>query len=363
MPQIFDPEKVKRFALNLAGICIGTWLFFKAFAYIAPFVIAVLLAFALDPIISFWQKRKIPRKIATILTLLLFLGVFIFLVAFILIKLFTQLREFFEVVPGLFNDFYQTVIALLSEDSTFLSNLPEELAVFIRDFLENIVSVAGNLINDIVKGALGLAISIPSAILFITMTLISTYFIASDKEKIRNFLNTQIPAYWIRKFQDIKGNIKYSILRLIRAYLIIMSITFTELMIGFTIIKVNYSFALAAIIAVVDILPVLGTGIFIFPWTIYSYITGDVTRAFSLLILYGIIQFVRQLIEPKIVGTQIGVHPVLTLGSMYVGIKVLGGVGIILGPIIFMVLRSISQVVFRGQTLKELLLYEQWIKK
>lgn len=363
MQQIFDPIKVKRFALNFAGILIGAWIFFKIFSYVAPFVIATILAFALEPIVQFLQNRKLPRKIATLLTLLIFLGVFIFLMAFLIVKLFSELRDFFEVVPGLINEFYNRVVSMLSGDSTILDGLPVQLADFIRDFLENIITYAGNLINEIVRGLLGFAVSLPSAILFFFMTLISTYFISSDREKIGNFLKSQLPALWINKFRDIKGNIRYSILRLLKAYMIIMSITFVELMIGFTILDVNYSLALAAIIAVADILPVLGTGGFLVPWAIYSFISDDVTRGFSLLILYGIVLFVRQLIEPKIVGTQIGVHPVMTLGSMYVGIRVLGGIGIILGPIIFMVLRSISQVVFKHQSLKELVVYDHLIKK
>jgi predicted PurR-regulated permease PerM len=116
--------------------------------------------------------------------------------------------------------------------------------------------------------------------------------------------------------------------------------------------------ALAAIIAVADILPVVGTGGFLIPWSVISFINDDYQTGISLLILYGVVMLVRQLIEPKIVGSQIGVHPVLTLGSMFIGIKVLGGIGIIMGPVIFLILKSVIQVVFRHQTLKELLVSE-----
>ncbi|QSX08622.1 sporulation integral membrane protein YtvI [Alkalibacter rhizosphaerae] len=363
MTHLFDPNKVKHFAMNLAGILVGTWLFFKVFPYIAPFVFAVLLAYALEPVVSFLQNRRLPRKAATLLTLLMFLGVFSLLVAFLVVRMIGEVRGLMEILPEQVNNFYERVIALMAEESTILSGLPEELASFIRVSLGNIVEYAGTLVNDIVKGALNIAISLPSAVLFLFMTLISTYFISSDREKIGTFLQSQLPAYWITKFHAIKGNIRQSFLKLMKAYLIIMSITFTELIIAFSILQVRFALALAVIIAIADILPVVGTGGFLAPWAIYSFVTGDPRMGISLLIVYGIVLLVRQVIEPKIVGTQIGVHPVLTLGSMYVGIKLLGGIGIILGPVIFMVLRSISQVVFRHQSIKELLIADDWIKK
>lgn len=363
MGQIFDPVKVKRFALNLAGILVGTWLFFKLFPFIAPFVIAVLLAYALDPVVRFFQRYRLPRKAASLITILLFLGAFILLAAFLLVRIFNEVRDLIEIMPQLFNDFSIRLSALLSEEGTLMSGMPDELIAFIQELLKNLVTYGANLVNEALKGLVGVAISLPSAVLFLFITLISTYFLSSDREKIGVFLQTQIPSYWIEKFYAVKGNIRQSFLRLMKAYLIIITMTFTELIIGFSILRVSYVLALAAIIAIADILPVVGTGGFLVPWAIYSFVVDDVTRGVGLLILYVVVLMVRQVLEPKIVGSQIGVHPILTLGSMYVGIQALGGFGIIMGPVVFMVLRSISQVVFRHQTIKELLLKDEQLKK
>lgn len=360
---IFDPVKVRRFALNLAGILVGTWLFFKIFPYIAPFVIAVLLAYALEPVVRFFQRYRFPRKAATLATILLFLGAFSLLVAFLVVRIFSEIRDLFEIMPKLINDFYLRATALLADEGTIMAGLPDELVSFVQELLKNLVSYGANLVNEAVKGLLGVAISLPSAVLFIFITLISTYFLSSDREKMGVFLKTQIPGYWIDKFYAVKGNIRQSFLRLMKAYLIIISMTFTELIVGFSLLKVSYVLALAAIIAIADILPVVGTGGFLVPWAIYSFVIDDVPRGVGLLVLYVVVLLVRQVLEPKIVGSQIGVHPILTLGSMYVGIQALGGFGIIMGPVVFMVLRSISQVVFRHQTIKELLLMDEQLKK
>jgi sporulation integral membrane protein YtvI len=354
----FDKKKVIRFFINLAAIIGGTWLVFKTFQYIAPFVFAALLAFLIEPVVGFLIRKNIPRKIASFVAVIFLLGVLSFVATFIVLRIVSEARDLFEIIPGLFNEVYLKVLEISEGSNNLFAGLPDEVAAILGDVLEGIIASAGEIINDLVRRVLNTAISIPSAVIFLFVMILSTYFISSDRDKITNFIYKQAPQIWINRFDDIKISILNSVVRLLRAYMIIMSITFTELLIGFTIIGVQYGLALAAIIAVVDILPVIGTGGFLVPWSIISFINDDFKTGISLLVLYGIVMIVRQLIEPKIVGSQIGVHPVLTLGAMFVGIKTLGGIGIIMGPIIFLILKSVIQVVFRHQSLKELLLTE-----
>lgn len=354
----FDKKKVIRFFINLAAIIGGTWLVFTTFQYIAPFVFAALLAFLIEPLVKIMTKKGLPRKIASFVAVILLLGVLSFVATFIVLRIVSEARDLFEVIPGLFNEVYLKVVEISEGSNNLFIGLPDEIANLLADMLEGVIASAGEIVNDIVRRVLNTAISIPSAVLFLFVTILSTYFISSDRDKIIKFLYNQAPQIWISRLNDIKASILNSVFRLIRAYMIIMSITFTELFVGFSIIGVPYGLALAAIIAVADILPVVGTGGFLIPWSVISFINDDYQTGISLLILYGVVMLVRQLIEPKIVGSQIGVHPVLTLGSMFIGIKVLGGIGIIMGPVIFLILKSVIQVVFRHQTLKELLVSE-----
>ena len=119
----------------------------------------------------------------------------------------------------------------------------------------------------------------------------------------------------------------------IRSYIIIMSITFVELSIGLSIIKIDYAILIALCIAIFDILPVLGTGGVMIPWTVISIVLGNYWLALKLFILYVIITIVRNIIEPKIVGSQLGLHPIVTLSSMFAGLQVLGGLGLFGFPI------------------------------
>nr|WP_225877733.1 sporulation integral membrane protein YtvI [Alkalibacter mobilis] len=345
--------------ISVAGIILFTWLFFKIFPYIAPFVFAILLTFAIEPLVKLLVNKKIPRKLASLIVVFVLLALILFLLVFIISRVYSQARDFLETVPNLINEAYAIITSLLDSGNSIFIELPEELANFMSEVFESLLGYGGELINQAVNSILDIAISIPAAIIFTFMMIISTYFLSSDIIRIRRFINIQIPVFLIGKFNAVKINIQNSVLKLMKAYLIIMSVTFTELIIGFTILDVKYGLALAAIIAVADILPVVGTGGFLIPWAIFSFLNEDFTRGISLLVIYGVVMLIRQIIEPKIVGTQIGVHPVLTLGSMYIGIKAFGGIGIIMGPVIFLVLKSVSQVVFKHQTLKELLLLDR----
>lgn len=130
--------------------------------------------------------------------------------------------------------------------------------------------------------------------------------------------------------------------KLIKSYSIIMSITFVELSIGLSILKISNPFLIALAISVFDILPILGAGGVLLPWAIFSLILGNVPLGIGLFILYGVIMVVRQVIEPKIVGQQIGLHPIATLLCMFIGAKLLGVIGLFLFPITATIIKGMN---------------------
>jgi sporulation integral membrane protein YtvI len=196
--------------------------------------------------------------------------------------------------------------------------------------------------------AIDFATSLPSILVFIIVLFISAYFMSSDKQKISNFLVKQLPTEWIARIIDIKRDLLLALLGYIRAQLILMSFTFVEVSIGLLIIGVDYAILLALLISIIDALPILGTGTVLIPWAIVLMVSGNLPRALSLVILYGIVLLVRQLLEPKIVGGQIGLYPLVTLMSMYVGLQIFGIIGMILGPITILIIRNLQRAgVFR----------------
>jgi sporulation integral membrane protein YtvI len=140
----------------------------------------------------------------------------------------------------------------------------------------------------------------------------------------------------------VKDNVIGTLGKFIKAYTTLIIITFLELSLGFFILKVPNPFLAAAVVAFVDILPILGTGAVLLPWTIICFIFGNNAMGIGILILYIIITIVRQTLEPRVVGQQIGLHPVVTLICIFVGAQLLGVVGIFLLPVTATILKKLN---------------------
>jgi sporulation integral membrane protein YtvI len=182
--------------------------------------------------------------------------------------------------------------------------------------------------------------ALPKLAIFFLISIVATFFIAKDEEKIANAILHQLPLTMRQKFLSLKNNLFSALIGFLKAQLIILTITFIESLIGLNIIGVRYAFLISVFVSIVDILPVLGTGSVYVPWAIISILMGNTKMGISLLILYGIIVPVRYLVEPKIIGHQLGIHPLLTLMSMFVGIKLFGVGGVILGPTIVVIIKA-----------------------
>ncbi|HEX3029149.1 MAG TPA: sporulation integral membrane protein YtvI [Clostridia bacterium] len=326
----------------------------KLALYLLPFVLALALSTLIEPIIKFFIKKfGLPRKISTAVTLLLMLVVFGFLTGLLVFRVISEVRSFYITFPHSFANFYNNINNLLDEGSEIYLGLPEEFARSIDAVISNISLSIMNIINTIFQGILNTAVSIPETIIFIVVTILSTYFLSSDREKIYKFFKQHLPAKVLKRLTIINGNIFTALFGYVKALLILMAVTFTILCIGFLTIGVKYALMTALFICLVDALPILGTGTIMIPWALYEFLTGQKRLGLYILVIYGVVVLVRQLIEPKVVGKQIGVHPLLTLLAMYAGLKFLGVLGMFAGPIIAMVLKSILEGAFKDTNIKD----------
>ena len=176
--------------------------------------------------------------------------------------------------------------------------------------------------------------SFPSAIITITVTIVSSIYIIIDYEGIVDFIYKILPRKVSYFIEDVTIFIKDNILNVLKSYLIIMVITFAELTIGLTILRAKPTILIAALIAIMDILPILGVGTALIPWAFVEMIFGNIFRGLGVLLLYVIITIVRNIIEPRIVGTRLGLNPLVSLISMIAGLKLFGLLGMIGFPLI-----------------------------
>jgi sporulation integral membrane protein YtvI len=363
---MLNRNKIKRARMIKTGLAIlaviaGIFLFYKLSFYIMPFIIAFIISSIVEPIIRFLMKKaKLPRKIAAPVTILFFLCSFGVIIVLAIIRLIHEIKSIAVILPDIISDLYFNLTSWINKGIDIVGWLPSEISDTVLNVVTDISKNLTNLLSRVTKGAYTTAISIPEALLFIIITLLATYFISSDRERISNYFTSQFPKKWTKRAKYIIDDMFSAFLGYIKAQLIIMAITFMELFAGFLIIGIKYSLLLAFIISILDALPILGTGGFLIPWSLYSFFTGNIRLGVSLLILYGIALTVRQLLEPKIIGTQIGLYPLVTLIAMYVGLKTIGIFGLILGPIILLVVKNIMSGILKNKSIKDF--FESGIK-
>ena len=345
--------KIVRFVL-IAGIVVAAIFIFVNYlvGWFLPFILAIAIAFMIQPAVNFLNRKlKLPRKLATIIFLLFLLavpGLLIFFAVDRIIYELTFLSENFVItdatnkVTDMINNFFAWF------DSTF-ENIPFFYDNNITEQLKNYLTTeTGNLITQLISVdkistfITSIAVIIPKILVITLITIISTFYTSLDYNNITRAIANQIPEKVRTTIIDIKSRFLEAIYKYLRAYFLIFLIAYSELVIGFLIVGIRYAFLIALLVAVVDILPVLGTGTVLIPWGIISIIQKDYFTGFALLILYAVITVVRNIIEPKIVGSSIGLYPLITLICIYVGYNILGVAGIFLLPVCVLILKNLN---------------------
>ncbi len=336
-------EKRKKFLINFAYLALILAIAFVIVKYglglISPFLIAFLVAYFIRKPANFIaSKIKVPYKIVAILFVLVFyliIGVLLFIIG---VKLFSTILSLIYKLPNLYYSYIlpSLELAFRKIEDLILQLDPTYLESANDIFNQTVRSLGTSITNISMKAATFLSIkasSLPALFIKVLMTIISTFFIASDYEKLSNFMYRQLSGKTKDVVLNIKDYIVNTLFVVIRSYILIMSLTFVELSIGLSIIKVENAILIAALVAMVDILPVLGTGTVMIPWALIAAIQGNMYRAISLLVIYLIITVVRNVVEPRFIGKQMGLHPVLSLMCMYVGAKLFGAIGLFGMPI------------------------------
>jgi sporulation integral membrane protein YtvI len=302
------------------------------FIYFAPFITAFVLSLIIEPIVKFFQKFKINRGFSVLLSVLLFLGGFISVSIFAVTRIVYELINLYNRLPNYYEELYNFSSEIAQQVTNLYLQLPPEALNIIQDVLRTVFDKATAFLSRTTTVLIDIFTTLPSAAIFLIITLISTFFLTKDKYMIKDFVFRQLPPAWGTKLYSLKTDLFGALIGFIKAESIILSVTFLESFIGLTLIGVDYAFILAIIIAIFDIMPVLGTGGIYVPWGITNIVLGNYRMGIALLVLYGIITIVRYMIEPKVVGQQLGIHPVVTLMSMFAGLKLIGAAGLILGP-------------------------------
>ena len=337
-----------------AGIAVVIWLFLK-YALVAtlPFLLAALIAAIVAPAADKLSSiTKIPRKVSSGILIILFFSAIVSIIAFAIARLIGEvsniiayLSENTEIIGDILSKFTNKFGGLFSH-SGFLGKIFEldsikQLGLDLNSLLlDALGSILHSLTSQIPSVAVGVVGKLPSLLLFLAVFLISAFYLCVDRDKILQACTSLLPSRLKARMPEIKKKISAALTGYLKAYLCIMAITFAEMLLGLSILGVKYALLLAIIISIVDILPILGTGTVLVPWAVFCLISSNIKLGVGLLILYAVSLVIRQLAEPKIVGNSLGIHPLLTLASIYLGIKFFGLLGIFLGPIFALTIKG-----------------------
>lgn len=331
-----------------AAILLAIWLFFRfLFPLVSPFLMAFLLAYLLEPIVKWLQNRlKLPRSVGSALLTILIIGGLAVGLVFLAVWLvgevrgfLTQLDDFISKLPSFNESWSETV-------NRWIQAAPVSIQGFLQNIADQVTSdgisipTPNEMISTLITWVSSLAGSVPGVALFWVAAVLSTYFISRDYPKVTRWLMRTLPYSLREKALQTKNHIGGSIGKWFRAQGIMMLITFAELTTGFLILKVPYAFLIAGVTALLDALPVVGIGLVLLPWAAFSLITGSKWLCLGLLVTYAIANLVRSFVEPRLVGRQLGLHPLISLIAMYIGFRTTGILGMILFPILAITLKQ-----------------------
>jgi sporulation integral membrane protein YtvI len=310
-----------------------------------PFIIGIVIAIMFRKIIDTIEKgTRIKRVFVSIIVLIIFYGLLGLVASLIGFRVFVFLRDLFYTLPDLYKNTILPAVNTLADD--MIVRFPE-IQGYLENFLQNInssiFSFLTNASSTVVSTLYSFAAQLPSLLIKFIFTIVSSFFFTIDYYRISRFIMVQFKGDRRDMVLNLKNNGFGTVGKFIKAYSAIISITFLELSTGFWILGIPNPFLLGGLIALIDVMPILGTGAVLLPWAIISFILGNTKIGIGMLIIYLVITAVRQTIEPKIVGQQIGLHPLLTLLLMYIGAQLMGVLGLFSLPLIATLLIKLNE--------------------
>ncbi|MGN0505093.1 MAG: sporulation integral membrane protein YtvI [Lachnospiraceae bacterium] len=339
---------VVNFLVTLAGILFVVFLGPKLLKFFLPFVIAFIISSIANPLVRFMEKKiKIVRKHSSAIIIILVLGAVVgilYLLGALVVKqvvslfedrfeLYNQMMAAFDMVSESLNGLFERLPGGIKD--TFLG-LQSDLGSALEGFLTGIelpsIAAAGSYVKSVADG-----------LLIAIITVLAAYFLIAERDNIAEMLVRILPKSILDYYRMIVSNIKKAVGGYFKAQFKIMLILMAVMFIGFEILDIGYSLLLAFLIAFLDFLPVFGTGAVFWPWIVIDIIAGNYTEAIFLGVLYLLCQLIKQILQPKMVGDSVGINPLAALVFMFIGYRLSGVLGMIVGIPVGMIVISLYQ--------------------
>jgi len=316
----------------------------KLAVFFAPFIVGWVIALIASPVVRFFEEKvKIKRKAGSAVVIIIVIGLVVLVLYLLGAKLVEEVIGLINALPQIWESTEADFSNIGRNMSVIYDKFPKELQRGLEDFAQQITGYVGNLLGMIgtptITAVGNFAKQLPSVMIATIMALLSAYFFVADRSSINEWFARTMPDSLQNRYGILRRSLTKAVGGYFKAQLKIEIWVYLLLVIGLSILGVNYAFLVALGIAILDFLPFFGTGTVMVPWAILKMMSADYIMAIGLLIIWGVGQLVRQIIQPKIVGDSIGIPPIPTLFLLFIGYKVGGVLGMIfavpLGLIIF----------------------------
>lgn len=312
---------------------------------ILPFVIGAGIAFTAEPGVTMlsgrMKWRRFPAALVCVTLTLILFGALIWLVGAAAVRELTQITRYMPQVEQtveqgmvVLQDFLLTAADRAPDGirpmliQTVMNTFADSTAL-LEQTTNKLPSVAAGVIGKVSKGALTVGTGI-----------LSGYMISVRLPKIRASVRQLLPASWAEKTLPALQRVKRTFFDWLKAQFKLMSVTWLVIAAGLTVLKIPYGFLWAILVALVDAVPILGTGTILIPWAIISFLQGDSRLGGGLMAVYGIASLVRSVMEPRLVGKSLGLDPLISLVAVYIGFRLWGFIGIVLAPVSAALIKS-----------------------
>ncbi|MFS0727275.1 sporulation integral membrane protein YtvI [Paenibacillus sp. 1P07SE] len=322
----------------LVMVVVGLILLYLLFTAGAPFMLALVVAIFLDPFIErFVRLGRMNRVGAGVLASSLFTVMLLGTILVLGAKVIAELVAFWERVPEYASDASRYAQEAFSQLQTYYSGLSPETTAQLERWLSSFSSSVTGMVSTISVSFVNFAAGIPGLFIFFIVFLVAVYLFSFSLPALKAAFLSFFDDNSREQVDAVLQNLRRSIFGFLRAQLALSVMTYLISLVGLLILGVKYPLAIALLIVLVDILPILGTGSVLMPWAAYLIATGQSSTGMGLIVLFLVITVIRRIIEPKVLGDAVGISALAALISLYVGFKLVGIVGVFLGPLVVII--------------------------
>ena len=301
----------------------------------------------IEPGIKYLMKKtKLSRKMSSIIIFVLVFSIIIGSVTWGIVSLISESTNLLQTLNLYIDKAYTQIQETIGKMNISKVSISNNVANLIQDASKEVLFKLSTWITGFLTKLISVITSIPSIAIYVVITILSVYFVCTDRIYILDFMEHHMSKKWVQKIGVHIREITIKLGGYLKAEAILILVSFIISLVGLYIFKfvgmnVRYPLLIALGIGFVDALPILGSGSVMAPWAVMEALNGDIQLGIAIIVLWIIMSIVRQFLEPKIVSGKIGIHPIFTLIAMYTGFKVIGVMGMLVGPIVLIILKSV----------------------